>query len=73
MYFRFASRQVLFTLFYILFSACFIFPPSEFVSLGLTVESLFSNWVKNESDCFIHHHIRRTVATLLTHSCIPLG
>ncbi|KAK6622429.1 hypothetical protein RUM44_002240 [Polyplax serrata] len=63
----------LFTFCYILFTVCFIFPPPEVHSVGLTIESIFSFWIKDEGNCFVRHHVRRTVATLLTHSCIPLG
>ncbi|KAG8237826.1 hypothetical protein J437_LFUL002435 [Ladona fulva] len=62
-----------FTLFYILISICFIFPPSAFVSAGITVEYLFSKWLGSENEQFIQYHIRRTSATVLCHSLLPLG
>jgi hypothetical protein len=54
-------------------SICFVFPPNEFVSAGFTVEYLFANWLGSEDLQFVQYHIRRSVATLLTHSLLPLG
>ncbi|XP_046384400.1 E3 ubiquitin-protein ligase TM129 [Ischnura elegans] len=62
-----------FTLFYLLFSICFIFPPSAFVSAGITVQDIFSKWLGSENEQFIQYNIRRTSATVLSHSFLPLG
>ena len=43
------------------------------LKLGLTVTSLCSPILGSEDLCFIRYHIRRTSATLITHSFLPLG
>lgn len=67
------ASSLLFTLFYIVISLCFVFPPHEFVSAGFTIQCLLSAWLGNENECFVQYHIRRTVATILCHSFLPLG
>ncbi|XP_063232567.1 E3 ubiquitin-protein ligase TM129 [Bacillus rossius redtenbacheri] len=67
-----ASADVIFTIFYIVFSLCFVFPPSEFVSAGLTIPTLCSSWLGSENEMFVQYHIRRSAATMLIHSFIPL-
>jgi len=62
-----------FVIFYIIFCFCFIFPPSAFVSAGLTVTSLCTPILGSEDLYFIRYHIRRTSATLIIHSFLPLG
>ena len=64
---------VLFTFAYAVFVVCVIVPPTEFISAGLTVQNLFASWLGSEELDFIHYHIRRSTATLLFHSIIPLG
>ncbi|XP_011059453.1 PREDICTED: E3 ubiquitin-protein ligase TM129 [Acromyrmex echinatior] len=46
---------------------------TKFVSAGLTVKDVFANWLGSENEFFIQYHIRRSVATLLLHSALPLG
>ncbi|KAL0118264.1 hypothetical protein PUN28_009131 [Cardiocondyla obscurior] len=67
------SALFLYTLFYFLISICIIYPPTEFVSAGLTVKDIFANWLGSENEFFVEYHIRRSVATLLLHSVLPLG
>jgi len=67
------SALLFYTLFYLLMSGCIIYPPTEFVSAGLTVKDVFANWLGSENEFFIQYHIRRSVATLLLHSTLPLG
>ena len=62
-----------FTLFYCLFCGCIIYPPTEFVSAGVTIPCIFSKFLGNENTDFIQYHIRRTAITLLVHSLMPLG
>ena len=68
-----ASVQLVYTIAYVLVSICLIAPPTEFVSAGLTVQNVLSNFLGSEEMNFIHHHIGRTTATLLFHSILPLG
>jgi hypothetical protein len=67
------TSSLLFTVFYILVSLCFVYPPNEFVSAGFTVECILYAWLGSENDCFIHYHMRRIVATVLCHSLLPFG
>ncbi|XP_018410267.1 PREDICTED: E3 ubiquitin-protein ligase TM129 [Nanorana parkeri] len=67
------SPAVTFTLAYVVFAVCFVFTPNEFHSAGITVQNLLSGWLGSEDLSFIHYHIRRTTATVLVHSLLPLG
>ncbi|XP_066999272.1 E3 ubiquitin-protein ligase TM129 [Anabrus simplex] len=68
-----ASPFFLYGVFYFVISICFIFPSSEFVSAGFTVECIFSSFLGSEHENFMLYHIRRTVTTLLCHAFLPLG
>ena len=68
-----ASVQLVYTVAYVLISICLIAPPTEFVSAGLTVQNVMSNFLGSEDMNFIYYHIRRTAATVLFHSILPLG
>ncbi|XP_033712393.1 E3 ubiquitin-protein ligase TM129 isoform X2 [Tursiops truncatus] len=67
------SPEVTFTLAYVVFAVCFVFTPTEFHSAGLTVQNLLSGWLGSEDAAFVPYHLRRTAATLLCHSLLPLG
>ncbi|XP_058157643.1 E3 ubiquitin-protein ligase TM129 [Dasypus novemcinctus] len=67
------SPEVTFTLAYLVFAVCFVFTPNEFHSAGLTVQNLLSGWLGSEDAAFVSYHQRRTAATLLCHSLLPLG
>lgn len=67
------SPEVTFTLAYLVFAVCFVFTPNEFYSAGLTVQNLLSGWLGSEDAAFVSYHLRRTSATLLCHSLLPLG
>lgn len=67
------SPEVTFTLAYLVFAVCFVFTPNEFYSAGLTVQNLLSGWLGSEDAAFVPYHLRRTSATLLCHSLLPLG
>ena len=62
-----------FTLAYVLVALCFIAPPREFVSAGLTVQNILSSYLGSEDMDFVGYHLRRTTSTLLLHSFLPLG
>ncbi|XP_043260847.1 E3 ubiquitin-protein ligase TM129 [Colletes gigas] len=62
-----------YSLFYVLMSGCIIYPPTEFVSAGLTIKDIFSNWLGNENEFFIQYHIKRSVITLFIHSILLFG
>lgn len=65
--------DLLYTIIYLFFSLCLIAPPNEFVSAGLTVQNLLSNFLGSEDLNFIYYHIRRSTATVIVHSLFPLG
>ncbi|XP_073898861.1 E3 ubiquitin-protein ligase TM129 isoform X3 [Castor canadensis] len=67
------SPEMTFTLAYLVFAVCFVFTPNEFHSAGLTVQNLLSGWLGSEDAAFVPYHLRRTAATLLCHSLLPLG
>ncbi|XP_069033581.1 E3 ubiquitin-protein ligase TM129 isoform X1 [Embiotoca jacksoni] len=65
--------ELSFTLFYVVFSFCFVFTPNEFRSAGFTIQNLFWSWLGSEDVGFIQYHVRRTSTTVLVHSALPLG
>lgn len=67
------SPAVTFTLAYVVFAVCFVFPPDEVRSAGLTVQSLLAAWLGSEDAAFVQYHLRRSTGTLLAHSLLPLG
>lgn len=67
------SAFFFYTLFYILMSGCIIYPPTEFVSAGLTIKDIFSNWLGSENEFFVQYHIKRSIITLFIHSMLPFG
>lgn len=64
---------IVFTIAYVLISLCFIAPPREFVSAGLTVQNILSSYLGSEDIDFVAYHLKRTTATVLLHSFLPLG
>jgi len=64
---------ILFTLAYILVSACIVCPPTEFINAGLTVQNVLAPVLGSEQMDFVHFHIRRTTSTMLIHALLPLG
>ena len=65
--------MIVFTLAYVLVSLCFVAPPREFVSAGLTVQNILSSYLGSEDMDFVGYHLKRTTSTLLIHSLLPLG
>lgn len=65
--------DILITLFYILFSICVVYPPTEFVSAGFTIPQLLDNYLGSENVNFVGYHMKRTTITALIHSTLPLG
>ncbi|XP_055605281.1 E3 ubiquitin-protein ligase TM129 [Uranotaenia lowii] len=63
---------IVFTIFYALLCFCIVYPSTEFVSAGLTVEHVFSSTLGSESINFVRHHIRRTSLNLMVHSMLPM-
>lgn len=68
-----STSLLVYTLFYIVVSACFVLNTTEFVSNGVTVENLFETVIDKEYNDFIMHHIKRTSYTIIVHSFLPFG
>lgn len=56
-----------------LVSFCLIYPPTEFVSLGWTINNIFGTYFGSEDVQFVQHHLRRTCFTLLAHTFLPFA
>lgn len=67
------TLNVIFTIGYLFFVLCFVAPPTEFVSAGLTIQNVLANYLGSEQLHFIEYHMKRTAITLLIHSLLPLG
>lgn len=50
-----------------------MYPPTEFVTAGLTIKDIFSGILGNEHRSFVQFHVRRSVLTLFVHSVLPFG
>ena len=61
------------TIFYFLYSFILIYPPTEIVTLGFTIQSIFSSSLGSEQMFFIEYHIKRILLQIVIHSFIPLG
>ncbi|XP_030749870.1 E3 ubiquitin-protein ligase TM129 [Sitophilus oryzae] len=66
------SPFVVFTLFYLLISFGLIYPPTEFISAGFTIQNWFSGILGSESLNFIRYHIKKSMLNLIVYSCLPL-
>ncbi|XP_059061204.1 E3 ubiquitin-protein ligase TM129 [Achroia grisella] len=65
--------DVLLTLFYLLFSICVVYPPTEFVSAGFTIPQLFENYLGSENMNFVGYHMKRITITAFIHTMLPMG
>ena len=61
------------SLFYFLLSFILIYPPSEIVTLGLTIQTIFSSYLGSEQMFFIEYHIKRILLQMSIQCFIPLG
>lgn len=66
------ESEFVFSLVYCLFSIGIIYPPTEFVSIGLTINNVFGSILGSIDIEFIQFHFRRTCLTLFIHSILPL-
>jgi hypothetical protein len=64
--------DIYFSIVYFIFVICFVVPPREFASAGLTIQNIFSSYLGSEDIDFIGYHLRRTSVTVLVHSLLPL-
>ena len=58
---------------YILFCLIFLCDPTELKSFGFSIEAIFSKFLGDPRISYISYHIRRSHATILVHSALPLG
>ncbi|XP_055533932.1 E3 ubiquitin-protein ligase TM129 [Wyeomyia smithii] len=65
------ESAIVFAIFYALLCFCIVYPSTEFVSAGLTVDHVFSSTLGSEAITFVQHHIRRTSLNLMVHSLLP--
>ncbi len=73
---------IIYSIGYVFISVLIVLPPTEFAAAGLTVPCILSPLIGAEDDLpqhfrgragFVWFHIRRSAATLLVHSLLPLG
>lgn len=65
------SSEIVYTLLCMLLTFCVIYPPTEFVSAGITIPVLFSSILGSEEEEFIRYHIKRSTLTLFIYSLLP--
>lgn len=65
------EAELIYNLFYILISICIIYPPTEFISIGLTIEQIFANFLGSETLNFIRYHQKLTSLKLAIHGSLP--
>ncbi|EGD72133.1 hypothetical protein PTSG_00154 [Salpingoeca rosetta] len=61
-----------FTVVYGLLAACVALPPDAIVQLGLHIDGIWRTWLGSEGLHFVEYHMRRTIATLITHGVLVL-
>lgn len=59
------------SLFFTLFAFGIFYPPTEFESIGLTINNVFSTFLGSDEIEFIQYHLRRTCLTQFIHSILP--
>lgn len=67
------TPEYIFTILYIVFCICVLYPPIEFITSGLTIASVFSSFLGSEDEEFIRYHLKRSTLTLFIYSVLPLG
>lgn len=69
-----SDEFIFFQLIYVLFAYCVVYPPQEFINVGLSVEKMCASFLKfpPEPTQFVQYHIHRTRANRLVHSILPL-
>lgn len=66
------ETEFVFDLVFMLFSFCIIYPPTEFESIGLTINDLFSSVLGSADIEFIQYQLKRTCLTFCVHTFLPL-
>lgn len=68
-----SSTDYVFNILYVLLTLGLIYPTNEFVSVGLTIPSLFHSYLGNEYESFTRYNLRKSCLTLFVYSILPLG
>lgn len=66
------ETEFVFSLVFTLFAVGIIYPPTEFQSIGLTINNVFGSFLGSVDIEFVQYHLRRTCLTLFIHSILPL-
>lgn len=65
------EAEFVFSLVFALFAFGIIYPPTEFESIGLTINNVFQTFLGSIDIEFIQYQLRRTCLTLFVHSILP--
>lgn len=65
------EAEFIFSLVFALFAFGIIYPPTEFESIGLTINNVFATFMGSIDIEFVQYHLRRTCLTLFVHSILP--
>lgn len=68
-----SSSDYVFTIFYFMMTIGLIYPPTEFVSAGLTISSIFQSLLGKQHESFTKYHLRKSCLNLFIYSALPLG
>lgn len=66
------ESEFVFSLVYTLLAIGIIYPPTEFVAIGFTINNVFGSFLGSIDIEFVQYHLRRTCLTLFIHSILPL-
>ncbi|CAG0916862.1 unnamed protein product [Notodromas monacha] len=67
------SLLLVYSVLYALVCVCLLYPPTEFVSSGLTVEGVFSRWLGDPTTDFIGYQVRRAALKRIFVAFMPFG
>lgn len=67
------EAEIFFNFMFALLTYVFVYPPQEFVAIGLSVEQLATKFhiLPAQQLSFVEYHMRRTTITVLLHACLP--
>lgn len=68
-----SESELIFHLLYLLFTYCIVYPPKEFIAIGLTTDQICAKafGFMSEDRQFIQYHQKRTILTAVIHSFVP--
>lgn len=67
------EAEIFFNFMFALLTYVFVYPPQEFVAIGLSVEQLATKFhiLPAQQLGFVEYHIRRTTLNVFLHACLP--